>query len=154
MDRITVGLYCSWFYLKMLIFPIDLSYYYGYNQIPMATWKYWEVWVAIIIYVPLGVYGFIQFLKRKVIGLGIVLWLGLMLAVVNVLFPIVGIVADRFTYMFSLGFCIVVGFLLLKVFKVNINKEVTILELPSSFMSVVTIILFVYSGRTIARNPD
>lgn len=154
MDKITVGLYCSWFYFKMLIFPIDLSYYYGYNQIPMATWKYWEVWVSLLLFIPLGIYGVIQFVKRKVIGLGIVLWLGLMLMVINVLFPIVGIVAERFTYSFSLGFCIVLGFLLLKLFKIDINSPESKITIPQPFIIVMVLVVVAYSGRTIVRNPD
>ena len=120
----------------------------------MATWRFWEVWVALLIYVPLGIYGVIQFLKREVIGLGILLWLGVMLSVVNVLLPMVGIVADRFSYTFSLGFCIVVGYLLLKVFKVDLKKDQLNLDLPKTFLGVMTFVIVIYSGRTIARNPD
>lgn len=153
-DRITVGLYCSLFYLKMLIFPVDLSFYYGYNQIPMATFKNWEVWVSLVIFTSLAIYGVKQFLKRDILGLGIILWLGVMMMVINVLFPIVGIVGDRFTYMFSLGFCIVVGFLLFKIFKIDLSVENTKINLSNSFSLLFVGILVVYSGRTIARNPD
>ncbi len=154
MDRLTVGLYCSWFYLKMLIFPVDLSFYYGYNVIPMATFKNWEVWVAMLFYIPLAVYGIIQTYKRQVIGLGILLWLGTMLMVINVLFPIVGIVGDRFAYMFSLGFCVVIGYLMLKLFKVDLSKETIKVQLPNSFIALLVLVMVIYSGRTIARNPD
>jgi tetratricopeptide (TPR) repeat protein len=154
MDKITLGLYCSWFYLKMLIFPKDLSFYYGYNQIPLANWSNWQVWAGILFYIPLGIYGFKSFIKREVVGIGIAIWLGLMLGIINVFFPIVGIVADRFTFAMSLGFCIVVGFLLLKVFKVDLNKDIHNLNLPTGFLSIAAFILIVYSGRTIARNPD
>lgn len=154
LDRILVALYCAWFYLEMLIYPIHLSFYYGYNQIPMATLSNWQVWTAILFFIPLGIYGFIQFLKRKVIGLGIVIWLGVMLGVINVLFPIVGIVADRFTYIFSLGFCIVVGFLLLKLFKIDIASETVGIKLPTTFLLVFTVLSMAYSARTIARNTD
>ncbi len=151
-DRVAVGFYCSLFYLKMLIFPIDLSYYYGYNQIPMATFKDWEVWLSILIFIPLAVYGSIQYIKRKPIGLGILLWLGLMLVVSNVLFPIVGIVAERFTYTFSLGFCIVMAVVLLKIFKIAPSKEQSVVKLPTSFIATILIIGVLYGGRTIARN--
>ncbi len=154
MDRITVGLYCSLFYLEMLFIPKDLSFYYGYNQIPMATWSNWRVWVSVVVFVPLGAFGLLQFYKRKVLGLGIVLWLGIMLSVVNVIFPIVGIVGDRFTYTFSLGFCIVVGYLLLKLFKVDLDKKAYKVNLSTGFLAVFAGILIIYSGRTIARNPD
>ncbi|MBL1233592.1 MAG: tetratricopeptide repeat protein [Flavobacteriales bacterium] len=154
LDRILVGLYSSWFYLEILIYPVNLSFYYGYNQIPIADFSYWQVWTAIIFFIPLGIYGFIQFLKRKVIGLGIVIWFGVMLGVINVLFPIVGIVADRFTYIFSIGFCIVAGFLLLKIFKVDINSDTVGVKLPATFLLVFSVISIAYSARTIARNPD
>tara|TARA_R110000782_G_scaffold259894_1_gene350742 strand:- start:31022 stop:33001 length:1980 start_codon:yes stop_codon:yes gene_type:complete len=153
-DRISVALYSAWFYLEMLIFPVNLSFYYGYNQIPMATLSNWQVWAAIIFFIPLGIYGFIQFLRRKVIGLGIVIWFGVMLGVINLFFPIVGIVADRFTYIFSIGFCIVVGFLLLKIFKIDINSETVGVKLPATFLLVFSVISIAYSARTISRNPD
>ena len=154
MDRITLGFYCSWFYLKMLIFPKDLSFYYGYNQIPMANWSYYQVWLAILFYFPLGIYGFIRFLKRDVFGLGIVLWLGIMLGVINLIFPIVGIVADRFTYVFSLGFCVVLGYLLVTFFKVDIKNNQSVIKIPRGFIVTFLLVTIIYSGRTIARNPD
>ena len=154
MDRITVGFYCSLFYFEMLIFPIDLSFYYGYNQIPMVTWADWQVWVSTVIFLPTGVYGMIKLYQRKIIGLGIILWLGVSLSVINVFFPIVGIVADRFTYTFSLGFCIVVAYLLMMIFKIDLSHSSQKLKLSSSFIVVVVLIIVIYSGRTIARNPD
>lgn len=154
MDRITVAFYSSWFYLEMLIFPVNLSFYYGYNQIPMATFSNWQVWAAIIFFIPVGIYGFIQFLKRKVIGLGIVIWFGVMLGVINLLFPIVGIVADRFTYIFSIGFCIVVAYSLLKIFKIDTSNTTVGIKLPTTFVLTILAIMVVYSSRTIARNPN
>jgi Tfp pilus assembly protein PilF len=153
-DRITVGLYCSWFYLKMLIFPIDMSFYYGYDQIPMADWSYYQVWLALLFFVPLGIYGCWLFVKRKVLGFGILLMLGLMIPFLNVLMPMVGIVADRFTYQLSFGFSIIVGYILLKIFKIDVIKETNQVSLSNSFLLVFSIIILVYSGRTIIRNPN
>lgn len=153
-DRITVGLYCAWFYLEMLIFPINMSYYYGYNQIPMAGFSYWQVWAAILFFVPLGIYGFVQFIKRNPLGLGILIWFGVMLGVINVFFPIVGIAADRYTYAFSIGFCIVLAYLIVHYFKIDISKNNMKVKLPSVMIVLMLIISVVYSGRTLARNSD
>lgn len=153
-DRITVALYCSWFYLEMLIFPINMSFYYGYNQIPMADFSYWQVWAAILFFIPLGVYGLIQFIKRKPLGLGIIIWFGVMLGVINVLFPIVGIAADRYTYAFSIGFCIVVAYLLIYYFKIDSNVTDLKIKIPTTMAMIVLGLTIVYSGRTIARNND
>ncbi|MDF1699434.1 MAG: hypothetical protein P1U56_26515 [Saprospiraceae bacterium] len=154
MDRITVGLYCSWFYLKMLIFPKDMSYYYGYDQIPMANWTFYQVWLALIFYIPLLGFGFWKLLQRNVLGLGIILWLGVMFAYLNILTPVVGIVAIRFAYIFSLGFCIVVGYLLLKVFKIKLTKGDTQVVLPYGFIITVLVVMIAYSSRVIVRNPN
>jgi len=154
LDKITVGLYCSWFYLEMLIFPINMSFYYGYNQIPMATFSNWQVWAGLLFFIPLGIYGFLKFLKREILGLGIIIWFGVMLGVINVFFPIVGIVADRFTYTFSLGFSIVVAWLLFKIFKIDLNKETVKIKLSNTFLTVIVLVLAIYSGRAIARNSD
>lgn len=154
LDRIAVGIYCSIHYLKMLIFPMNLSYYYGYNVIPMVTFKNWEVWLGLLLFTSLSVYGVKRLYKRKIDGLGIVLWMGLMLMVVNIIIPMVGIVADRFTYMFSLGYCIVLAYYLLKLFKVKENAEEQIITIPKGFVVTLLIIGIFYSGRTIARNPD
>lgn len=153
-DRITVGLYCAWFYLEMLIFPINMSYYYGYNQIPMADFSYWQVWASILFFVPLGIYGFVQFIKRNPLGLGILIWFGVMLGVINVFFPIVGIAADRYTYAFSIGFCIVLAYLIVHYFKIDISKNNMKVKLPSVMIVLMLIISVVYSGRTLARNSD
>lgn len=154
-DRITLGFYCSWFYLKMLIFPVNLSFYYGYNQIPMATLLDWEVWLSMIIFIPTGIYSLYLLLReRNVLGLGIVLWYGIMLGVINVFFPIVGIVADRFTYVFSLGYCIVLSWILLNVFKVDVSKTVSKLKLSPVFIFIVGVVITVYSFRVIMRNSD
>lgn len=154
MDRITVGLYSSWFYLKMLIYPQNLSYYYGYNQIPMANWSYWQVWVSLLFYLSLGIFGIFQLIKRNILGLGIAIWIGLMIGVNNMMFPIVGIVADRFAFTFSLGFCLVLTYLLLKIFKIEFTNDISNINLPAGFLAVLGIIVLVYSGRTIIRNPN
>ena len=60
MERLSLGLYCSLFYLKMLIFPFKMSYYYGYSTIPLVNWKMWQVWVSLSIYLPLTIYGFVK----------------------------------------------------------------------------------------------
>ncbi|MBI2280769.1 MAG: DUF1736 domain-containing protein [Bacteroidetes bacterium] len=154
LDRVTVGLYCSWFYLEMLIFPVKMSFYYGYNQIPMATFGNWQVWLALLFFIPLGIFGLMKFIKRDVLGLGIIIWFGVMLGVINVFFPIVGIVADRFSYIFSLGFCIVVVWILLKVFKINVTDIQSKIKLPNQLVITIGFIFVIYGGRTIARNPN
>jgi protein O-mannosyl-transferase len=153
-DRILLALSSSFFYLKMLLFPKDLSFYYGYNQIEIPNWKSIEVWLGLLFYLPVGAYGFILFLKRNVLGLGIVLWFGVMLSVVNLFFPIVGIVADRFTYVFSMGFCIVISILLIKLFKIEVSNRVKKVNLSNGFVIAISCVFLFSAGRVMSRNLD
>ncbi|MGE0562679.1 MAG: hypothetical protein AB7O47_12750 [Flavobacteriales bacterium] len=153
--RLSASLYFSWFYLKMLIFPKDLSFYYGYNQLPIATWSYWQVWVSLFFYGCLGVFGVISLIKRKIEGVAVLFWLGLMAGVNNLVFLLPGLVADRFMFAFSLGFCILIVWVIFKIFKINPeNKTDDKNIINGSFKYVILSIVLIYSIRTIARNPD
>lgn len=158
--RIGIGFYSAFVYLQLLIFPEDLSFYYGYSQIPMADFSYWQVWVAILVFIPLGVYGLIKFWKRDVLGLALVMWLGVMGIVVNLVYPMVGIVAERFAYIFSVGFTMVIGILLWRGYslicpsdrfaKAKFSTKIGAILLLGSLVFIVS----VYSWRTIERNND
>ncbi len=152
-DRFSLGLYCAWHYLKMLIYPHELSFYYGYSKIPMADWSYYEVWLALTLYLFLLVYGFVLLIKRNALGLGLILWLGLMFAYLNILSPVAGIVADRFPYFFSLGFCIAFVALLSQFFKVHFEAGKSV-KLPTTYGVMLLAVLALYSVRVINRNPD
>jgi len=155
MKRISAALYCSWFYLEMLIFPRNLSFYYGYNQIPIATWGYWQVWASLLFYGSIGVFGVYTFIKRRIEGLAIIFWIGLMMGVNNFLILLPGIVADRFAFAFSLGFCILLVWLFFRIFKLNPESENNgKIVIPNGLMWSLLFILTIYSVRSITRNPD
>lgn len=155
MKRISSSLYCNWFYFKSLIFPKDMAFYYGYNQIPIATWSFWQVWVSLFITLGGGFYGLYLFIKREYLGFGILICLGVMMGVNNSLMLLPGIVADRFTYMLSLGFCIVLVWAISKILKLDFSEiKNHNHQIPSKFLWTILVIGLLYSGRTIARNSD
>ncbi len=154
LQRIAMGFYCAFFYLKMMIFPKEFSFYYGYKQIPIVTWGFYQVWLGVIIFVPLAFYGIKRFLKRDILGLGVVIWLGVMLGMINVAFPIVGIVGERFSYLFSIGFCIVIGTLLVRLFGLLKEEKKNTVQVPVVFCAVMGIIFLVYSIKIMNRNPE
>lgn len=154
LDRVATGFYCAFFYLKMLVYPQNFSFYYGYSKIPIITWANLQVWLGVIIFIPLGIYGIMHWFKRDALGLGIVLWLGTMLGVLNVFTPVVGVVADRFAYLFSFGFCITIGVLLFRIF--NLEKATNTLT-KKQLLPLATVLGFIgviYAGKILYRNPD
>lgn len=152
--RVAASLYFSWFYFEMLLFPKDMSFYYGYNEVLLPDWGYWKVWLSLLFHGSLGVYGVYALIKRRIEGLAIVFWFGLLMGVNNIKFLLPGILADRFAFALSLGFCILLIWLIFKLFKVDLKQKFTKIRIPESLIAVLLAVTIIYSGRTIARNPD
>lgn len=151
-NRVLTAISCAWFYLKMLIYPENLSFYYGYNQVEIFKWTSIKTYVTLLIYLSLGIYAVMSFIKRKVIGLGLVLWFGVLLGYLNLISIIPGIVADRFLYIISFGFSIVIAMILLKIARIAIlNKG------KQSFKTLFFILIPIFmlaSYKTISRNEN
>jgi hypothetical protein len=153
LGRIGLGFYTAFFYLQLLIFPEDLSFYYGYNQIPMADFSLWQVWVSMLIFIPLGVYGLFRLWKRDVLGLAVVLWLGVLAIVSNAVYPMVGVVAERFAYIFSLGFVMILAVILWRGYAFA-KAKFSLQTATIAFIGCLVFIGGIYSWRTIDRNED
>lgn len=152
-NRIATGFYSLFFYLKMLVWPKEFSFYYGFSKIPLIDFSYYQVWLGILIFVPLTIYGILKWWKRDKLGLGILLWIGTLFGFINILFPIVGVVAERFAYLPSLGFSIVVGVLIFRVFKLQESKDHSI-KISKLCLGFLIVVLIGYGSKIWARNPD
>ncbi len=152
--RLPVACYTAGYYLKLLIFPYPLSCYYGYNVIPMVGWSALTVWFALLFYVFIGVYSLIKFPKKTILSFGILVFLVGIFPFANLREPVVGIVAERFVYFASLGFCIMAAYLLLILFKIDVRDKLKfkISNLSSSFKLALIGIFLVYAYLTVARN--
>ncbi|CAN5342987.1 hypothetical protein BH10BAC1_BH10BAC1_16420 [soil metagenome] len=154
LQRIPTGFYSIYFYLKMYFIPHPLLSYYGYNQVPIATWSNPIVWVVILFLLVIGYYVVKNYNAKKIEVYGILFFLTTISMFTNVLQPVVGIVAERFAYIPSLGLSIVAAWALLKIGKVVFeNKEFKFPQLSSSFLITIVLITIVYGGRTFARIP-
>ena len=153
-ERIPTGFYCIYFYLKMFFIPHPLISYYGYNQIPIAHWSDPIVWIVIILLCLAGYYIVRNFKSKNIVVYGISYFLITISMFTNVLVPVVGIVGERFSYIPSLGLCIVAVWGLLKFFKVSLkNSDFKFPPLSNAFVVVVVLITLVYGGRSFARIP-
>jgi tetratricopeptide (TPR) repeat protein len=71
----------------------------------------------------------------------------------NFVAPAAGIIGERLAFTASLGFCIVIAWLLVHIFKVDVTRsQITFKDLPISFLIVTGLILALYSGKTFSRN--
>ena len=151
------------YFLKLLVFPYPLRYDYSYNLIPAASGTDILAIVGLVIFVGLLFLGYRESMKRSIWGFVIVVFLTCLLPAMAFIWLRGGILAERFLYTATLGFCIAIVFALMKLLKINPEQETNtsdIMMTPMqqfSSLKVVPIICLViaavYSFMTISRNP-
>lgn len=152
--RLGTGFIGLLFYLRILIFPHPLLYYYGYNQIPYDNLgNIWAI-LSLLLYAALLIYALRKFRGKHLLSFAILWYLIAISMYSNVLIPVVGIVGERFVFVGSLGFCIALVFFIFKLFKVD-PKSLTIeFDGRAKIIVVAALILIPYTALTITRNRE
>jgi len=146
-------------YIFLLILPHPLSYDYSFAQIKIQTLGDPGALIGILIYVAIGVYAIINIRKKSVVAFAILFYLLTLSPVANVFLIIGSTMAERFMYIPSLGFCIIVTWLLIKLTKVERIKSKfgnlkQFFSVNSSVMTIVIIVVGLYSIKTYTRSKD
>jgi len=152
--RIGTGLITLLFYLRLMVFPYPLRYYYGYDMIPVAgPGNIWAI-LSLVIFVALLIYSFRNFRKKNILSFAI-LWFLVSLAMYsNVVFPVVGIVGERFAFTASLGFAIGLVYLVFLLFRSD-PKHLTIeMDARLKILTLVVFLLVPYTAYTMMRNRN
>ena len=135
------------YYFKLLIFPHPLTHDYFYNQIPYVDFSDLRVILSLIINAALIFYA-IKGIKKKALPSFAILFYFITFSIAsNVFFTIGALMNERFIYMCSLGFSILLAWLLLHAknrFKLS----------NGIFFGAFILILGLYSAQTVARNFD
>lgn len=154
-ERIPTGLNSIYFYVKMFIIPHPLVSYYGYNQIPVATWSTISVWLVVIGLIAFGYYIFKNRASRNIEIFGMLYFLLTISMFTNVIVPVVGIVGERFAFIPSLGLCFVAAWALFKAFKIPYeDKEIRLFSFPRPIFITLGILCLLFGGRSFARIKD
>lgn len=146
-------------YLYLLLIPHPLSFDYSFNQIPVVGLSNGMALLSLIIYVALIVYAIKEVKNRNGVAFGILFFLITISVVSNVFFLIESVMAERFTFMPSLGICIALVLALSKWLKTEsrISDKVNYAKLFKSnkgFFLIIFTIAFLYSVKTVSRNTD
>ena len=138
-------------YLILLIFPYQLSYDYSYNQIPLNDWSNPLALVSLLLHLSALIFAIINFKKNKIVSYFIIYYFITFSIVSNLVFNIGTSMAERFTYMSSLGFSVLLAYGLMKLMRVNLSGKPVLKSLP---ITVLIILVFISATKTIARNKD
>ena len=101
-------------YVFLFLLPLSLAPDYSYNQIPLygesaPWWHDLSCWLALGLILYLLVSAFRWWRLRPLYSWGVLVFLGTLLPTANLLFPIGSIMAQRFLYLPSVGFCLVIA---------------------------------------------
>src|ERR1039458_3864017 len=146
-------------YIILLIFPHPLSYDYSFAQIPIQKITDPSAIVSIGVYLGLIIFALINIRKKSLPAFAILFYLIMLVPVSNIFLTIGTSMAERFLYIPSLGFCILITYLLLKYtkterFKTTFSNFSQFVFSNFLVMFIVGIIVIAYSSKTIARSQN
>ena len=138
--------------IRLIFLPHPLSYDYSYNQIQAQNFSSPLVLLGFIIAAALLYVVVKTFYKKSVLTFGILYFCITLAPALAFVFLRGGIMAERFLYAPSLGFCIAITWLIgYKLQTINFKWEQIKNQLLS--LSPYLIIFLLYSFKTITRNP-
>ena len=150
-ERYATVIYTLGLYVKLLIFPHPLTHDYYPYQIPIMNWGDIKVIGSLILYLIMIGYTLYAFKKKTIPSWSILYYLITLSIISNIVFPIGTFMNERFMYMPSLGFTLLIGYWILEALPRKLESQ------PGLSLSVTVGLLLLliagYSFKTIERVP-
>jgi protein O-mannosyl-transferase len=154
MNHIAYAGFTLMFYLKLLIVPHPLRYYYGYNMFPdISLGNPWVI-AGILLHLGLLAFAIWKIKEKHILSYIILSYLISIFLFSNLVKPSPGIVAERFLLVSSIGFCFALGYFLYRLFWHNPNNKQVSRAKLAGILAVTIIILIPLSAKTIIRNQE
>ncbi len=151
-DHIAYAGFSLYYYLKLLIFPHPLRYYYGYNLFPNINMG--NIWVilAILVHLALFIFAIYKLKQKNIFSYIILVYLTSIFLFTNLIKPVPGIIGERFLLVPSIAFCMALAYGLYRLFLHDpVDKRIPGLKTFGIIM-IVFLILIPYSAKTLIRN--
>jgi tetratricopeptide (TPR) repeat protein len=141
-------------YLKLLLLPYPMSFYYGYSYIsPVAVTEVVPM-LSVVVYVSLLLAAIFFFKKSPLLSFSILFYLISISVFSNLALQVPGMMGDRFLFIPSLGFCFFLVFILSKISKQHFDKTIDFKAIAQPMKISFLVILVLYSLLTFSRNAD
>lgn len=135
------------YYFKLLVFPHPLTHDYYYNQIPIIDFSNGLAILSVLVNAALLVYALMNLKSKSIASYAILFYFITFSIASNLLFTVGVLMNERFIYMSSLGFSILIAYLLLRA-KDKYKIPVPVLS------AIIVLVLSLYSFKTFSRNFD
>lgn len=153
-EKLATVLYSLGKYVQLLLIPHPLTHDYYPRQIGVMNWADWQVWLSMILYLALIAYALIGFRRRDSVSFGILYFLATISIVSNLLFPVGTHMSERFAYMPSVGYSLIVAVLLHRLSRMIVSRK-RLTEFRQLFPAIglAAMLTVLYGIRTVVRNP-
>lgn len=142
------------YYTYLMVAPVQLRFYYGFNQIKIVGLTNPIAILCLAAYIGLFLFALWLYKRDAMLSFGLLYLLFGLLFISNVGVLLTGIVAERLAFGTSLGYCLLLAWGLVKVFKLSTSDEVNIKKLKPVFLIVAGVIVGLYAARTVVRNTN
>ncbi|MEO6037697.1 MAG: hypothetical protein ABIQ93_04730, partial [Saprospiraceae bacterium] len=147
----TIFLTLGW-YVKLLFIPHPLTHDYYPYHVPKVGWADWRALASLVLYLGMATWAVLNLRKRRVIAWCILYFL-LTLSIVSNLFVSVGtFMNERFAYIPSVAFCVLVGWFFARLLPSWIKEQPDRPSIVGAMMFLAVAALF--GWRTSTRIPD
>lgn len=152
--HLATGIYTLIYYLKILIFPYPLLFYYGYNAIEIHTFSNSIVWISTLLYSLFLFLTFKNLKKNPLFSFSVLFYLISISVYSNIVFPVNGIVAERFVFIASLGFTLALFALIQQYFLDFPDKSVQFNKRKNKIIWITLLVSVIFSIQTMYRNTQ
>ncbi|HET9746152.1 MAG TPA: tetratricopeptide repeat protein [Chitinophagaceae bacterium] len=158
-SRYATAFYILLKYIGLLIFPHPLTSDYNFAQIKIQNLGDPGAIAGIVLYLALGIYSIYNFRKKSIPVFGILIFLLPLAPVSNIFFLGGSSMAERFLYIPSLGFCILLAYFLIRLTKadsgeIKFKSLSQFLSLNQKVLLIVLVICALYIYKTVSRSKD
>jgi len=154
--KVATSIYVLGNYLKLMLIPYPLRFYYGYGQVPLVTLSNISAILSLLIYamIMLSLLWLLIVRRHLIVAFGLLFFIVAIIPLSNMLTPIAGIMAERLAYPSSLGYCIAFAYGILyphfyssqRIFGVELGS------IARGCLILFGIILLTYAAMTVSRN--
>ncbi len=141
-------------YIKILIFPHPLVFDYSFNQIPLIGPGAPGFILAAIFYVAILGFAIWKFKSKDFFSFSILFYLITLSVSSNLFITIGSSMGERFLYAPSLGFCMAVALLIMKLATSENSHDLKKALIGNKLvLPILLVLLLGYSVKTMSRNP-
>jgi len=141
-------------YVQLLLFPHPLTHDYYPRQVGVMQWGDWRVLLSCLGYLGLIAWAIRGFFRKDPVAFGILYFLATLSIVSNLFFPVGTHMSERFAYMPSVGYALVLAVLLYRLARWRAPDGV-LREFRQLYpaLGLAAVLVLLYGALTVLRNP-